>query len=386
MWSVNTPHYSFHHKVGEHNYCRSPDGDDHPWCYTTDPTKGWEHCAVPECLKESENCIPTDGTVYTGNTNTTAEGRTCQMWSVNTPHNHSLMGIGEHNYCRSPNGDEQVWCFTKDPKKRWEYCNVPACSTKTQSAEEIGCTPRFPDGTAYTGHLNTTVNGRTCQMWSVDTPHVHRFATVGEHNYCRDPAGIGLLCYTTDPEKEWEFCDVPLCVAPKQSVEDIGCEPTDGTAYTGKANTTASGRVCQMWSVDTPHDSYHPEVGEHNYCRNPDDDDFGLWCYTTDPKIGVDYCEIPYCVTVDNLDCLTTDGSTYTGNLTTTKSGKTCQMWTVQTPHSHSYTHIGEHNYCRDPDDDGPWCYTTDVKMRWDRCNVPVPLCVTYTKGIVTQI
>ncbi len=32
------------------NYCRNPDNKpDGPWCYTMDPNKRWEHCAVPLC-------------------------------------------------------------------------------------------------------------------------------------------------------------------------------------------------------------------------------------------------------------------------------------------------------------------------------------------------
>ena len=80
-----------------------------------------------------------------------------------------------------------------------------------------------------------------------------------------------------------------------KSLENIGCIPTDGTAYQGKANTTKSGLACQMWSVHTPHDSFHPEVGEHNYCRSPDDD--GLWCYTTDPQREKEHCDVPICMT-----------------------------------------------------------------------------------------
>jgi hypothetical protein len=33
----------------EENYCRNPDGEDGAWCYTTDPAKRWELCAVPTC-------------------------------------------------------------------------------------------------------------------------------------------------------------------------------------------------------------------------------------------------------------------------------------------------------------------------------------------------
>lgn len=27
-----------------------------------------------------------------------------------------------HNYCRNPDGVESIWCYTTDPKKRWELC------------------------------------------------------------------------------------------------------------------------------------------------------------------------------------------------------------------------------------------------------------------------
>ena len=61
--------------------------------------------------------------------------------------------------------------------------------------------------------------------------------------------------------------------------------------------------------------------------------------------------------------------------------GKTCQAWSVQTPHAHSKTDPDDFpdttladaaNYCRNPDDSyiGPWCITTDVLERWDICDV----------------
>lgn len=34
---------------------------------------------------------------------------------------------------------------------------------------------------------------------------------------------------------------------------------------------------------------------EENYCRNPDADERGPWCYTTDPARRFDYCAIPAC-------------------------------------------------------------------------------------------
>lgn len=40
----------------------------------------------------------------------------------------------------------------------------------------------------------------------------------------------------------------------------------------------------------------HPEANlTENYCRNPDGDHHGPWCYTTDPKTEFDYCAIKQC-------------------------------------------------------------------------------------------
>ncbi|XP_019621162.1 PREDICTED: plasminogen-like [Branchiostoma belcheri] len=79
-----------------------------------------------------------DGSDYRGNLSVTKSGRTCQRWDSNTPHFHhnywpGTSGPGTdpdvaENYCRNPDSDgATLWCYTTDPKKRWEYCNNPAC-------------------------------------------------------------------------------------------------------------------------------------------------------------------------------------------------------------------------------------------------------------------
>eukprot|EP00058_Branchiostoma_floridae_P019122 XP_002604611.1 hypothetical protein BRAFLDRAFT_92845 [Branchiostoma floridae] len=71
----------------------------------------------------------------------------------------------------------------------------------------------------------------------------------------------------------------------------------DGSDYRGRANVTISGKVCQRWDSQTPHrhsfsPNKHPAAGlEQNYCRNPDHDDCP-WCFTLDPYIRYDCCDI----------------------------------------------------------------------------------------------
>merc|ERR1719421_2175725 len=70
------------------------------------------------------------GLSYRGCQTKTVSGKTCQKWTVQTPHRHSRKpanypnaGLGDHNYCRNPDREPAIWCYTTDPQKRWEFCN-----------------------------------------------------------------------------------------------------------------------------------------------------------------------------------------------------------------------------------------------------------------------
>lgn len=65
---------------------------------------------------------------YRGKQNKSKSGKTCQLWSKQTPHEHANTpeekpdsGL-ESNYCRNPDGGDTIWCYTTDPDVRWEYC------------------------------------------------------------------------------------------------------------------------------------------------------------------------------------------------------------------------------------------------------------------------
>jgi hypothetical protein len=46
----------------------------------------------------------------------------------NTPHKHKFGSLDDSlNNCRNPDGSGKPWCYTMDPKKRWEYCDIPMC-------------------------------------------------------------------------------------------------------------------------------------------------------------------------------------------------------------------------------------------------------------------
>ena len=57
-WRKNSPHEHTYQDdktfpdgstAAAHNYCRAPDDDPVPWCYTEDPDVRWGYCDVPSC-------------------------------------------------------------------------------------------------------------------------------------------------------------------------------------------------------------------------------------------------------------------------------------------------------------------------------------------------
>ena len=82
------------------------------------------------------------------------------------------------------------------------------------------------------------------------------------------------------------------------------------------------------------------------------------------------------------------DGWQYLGKISKTIAGLTCQAWGSNSPHRHDFLSDSmfpdgsvteASNFCRNPDNkehNGPWCYTTDVNVRWQHCDVP--LCGRY--------
>jgi len=72
-----------------------------------------------------------------------------------------------------------------------------------------------------------------------------------------------------------------------------------GKSYRGSQSTTTSGRTCRSWNDITPHGSlFTPQmfpdsgIGNHNYCRNPDNRSSGPFCVTTDPNVVTENCGI----------------------------------------------------------------------------------------------
>lgn len=87
------------------------------------------------------------------------------------------------------------------------YCSFTDKDCRTSSTDR-----------GYSGTLNITLSGSTCHMWS-DRSQLPSGGPLPDYNtelmnFCRTPIDDSERmpwCYTTNPIKRWEICDVPLC-------------------------------------------------------------------------------------------------------------------------------------------------------------------------------
>ncbi|EFN79889.1 Plasminogen [Harpegnathos saltator] len=187
-------------------------------------------------------------------------------------------------------------------------------------------------GSEYKGSIVTTVGGFRCQSWVAEQP-LHKIrsditdADFPERsmklakNYCRNPTRDlrGPWCYTLEPTVMDDECDVPLCNYGDCIITGLGAE------YGGSRSFSSSRRKCKSWNKRYKlgntksikfHNKHFPDGSRtkaNNYCRNPDDDIGGPWCYVEEKSyelVEKEHCDIPFC---DDRDCLmySRNSSTY---------------------------------------------------------------------------
>ncbi|KAL1786341.1 prothrombin isoform X1 [Sigmodon hispidus] len=180
-------------------------------------------------------------------------------------------------------------------------------------------------GLNYLGTVSVTYSGIECQLWQSRYPHkpdinstTHPGANLQE-NFCRNPDSNtkGPWCYTTDPTVRREECSVPICGQEgRTTVEMIPrsggsrgnlsppleqCIPERGRLYQGNLAVTTLGSPCLAWAHSPAKDlsknqNFDPEVKlVENFCRNPDGDEEGVWCYVAGQPGSFEYCSLNYC-------------------------------------------------------------------------------------------
>ncbi|XP_077982565.1 plasminogen-like isoform X1 [Glandiceps talaboti] len=291
---------------------------------------------------------------YRGTVHRTVTGKTCQRWDSQSPHEHEYTpaayagdGIGNHNYCRNPGGDhDRTWCYTTNANTRWENCEI---SVPRQGCDYMECY-NDDDQYDYRGRVHRTVTGKTCQRWDSQSPHEHEYTPaayaadgIGNHNYCRNPGRDHdrTWCYTTNANTRWENCEI---TAPSRGCDYMECyNDDDQYDYRGRVHRTVTGKTCQRWDSQSPHEhNYTPVVyagdgvGNHNYCRNPGRDHDRTWCYTTDDNSRWENCDvsapgqgcgvqaIARCCNWPQMNCTYVHAETLSGTSSGAESNKAC--------------------------------------------------------------
>ncbi|XP_039865715.1 hepatocyte growth factor activator isoform X1 [Simochromis diagramma] len=140
----------------------------------------------------------------------------------------------------------------------------------------------------------------TCVAGEIKCERVHY--TMCRTNPCQHDGTCRLIVSTGK-----EVCNCRHGYSgPHCSLEpETECYSSRGTGYRGLVGTTVSGARCLPWNSDLLFDELHvgtviaspvKGLGEHAYCRNPDEDK-KPWCYTIkDNAISWEYCDVPSCV------------------------------------------------------------------------------------------
>ncbi|XP_060567609.1 sushi, von Willebrand factor type A, EGF and pentraxin domain-containing protein 1-like [Ruditapes philippinarum] len=88
------------------------------------------------------------------------------------------------------------------------------------------------------------------------------------------------------------------------SCTDVMCYTGTPWQYQGQVSVTFSGRTCQRWDTNTPHQVLETYLQyfqgntlseASNFCRNPAAGSDNPWCYTTDPSVTWEYCAVVPC-------------------------------------------------------------------------------------------
>ncbi|GCC36376.1 hepatocyte growth factor activator isoform X2 [Chiloscyllium punctatum] len=104
-------------------------------------------------IDKNATCYEGNGMSYKGPEDESALGIECLPWNEDFLHDQlnisSLegalqLGLGDHSYCRNPDGDEKPWCYIMlDNHVSWEHCNIPKCGTMSFWSKRIPPIARF---------------------------------------------------------------------------------------------------------------------------------------------------------------------------------------------------------------------------------------------------
>ncbi|XP_045208447.2 uncharacterized protein LOC123560297 [Mercenaria mercenaria] len=164
----------------------------------------------------------------------------------------------------------------------------------------------------------STEAGIRLHLWEDGSPVTFSAWNKGEPSATNsDCTRMSFYLYHTNNTWEVENCETGLAsyFICEQSFTDAEINSTKDRCYTthspylGHWNKTRSGKVCQSWDSQFPHDhevfldSQFPDgsvVDALNYCRDPYNEGY-LWCFTVDNVTKLEHCIFDYRYQLSNF-------------------------------------------------------------------------------------
>ncbi|XP_021361821.1 sushi, von Willebrand factor type A, EGF and pentraxin domain-containing protein 1-like isoform X1 [Mizuhopecten yessoensis] len=404
-WMSKSPHKHKLNLSDSENFCRNPDKEPKPWCYTVDPNKRWEVCPVPKCdiaalcppptLPVYSSVVsPVDSPLYTGST--MLVNLTCGV-------THELVSIvcqPNREWTMNRLSCDVVFCATPELRDNSRTIEDTGGPYQQNDTIEVACEVGFETRGQTMFHCqgNSRWNGTmpTCEGVRCTKPNLTANSNIEDaavsYTYT-DVVTVGcdvgyeivgetyMYCQA---DGTWNSslpnCQVVVCRAP--SLYDHSFIENESIPYVfGDVIVVKCEEGYQLYGHDTfqckgdgKWDGSFPvckgscplHCRANQTCSDPDGG-----CPECEPAWWGRHCQYP-------LGCrLTAKGLEYRGEMNSTVNGRVCQAWSDTTLHSHRYMKFVDkeaNNFCRNPDKEvSPWCYTLDPSVRWEIC--PVPLC-----------
>lgn len=159
--------------------------------------------ALASCLDLFQSdCYTANGADYRGTQNQTSPqgGKPCLFWNETFQHPYNTLkypngegGLGEHNYCRNPDGDVSPWCYIAEHEDGvyWKYCEVPTC----RMPGNLGCYRDHGDPPPLTGSSETS-NKLTIQS-CISFCRRQRYKMAGMES--------GYACFCGNDPEYWKY-------------------------------------------------------------------------------------------------------------------------------------------------------------------------------------
>ena len=217
-------------------------------------------------------------------------------------------GLGGHNYCRNPDGEQRPYCYTVDENQRWDYCEVgeqqTQCSIDPPPPPPPSCSAACLPEHIGDGYCDVPCYNLLCRWDEGDC------LAIGAKDAVLRPCGEGCVPAMLGNGYCNSVCNSESCGWDGEDCFHGHTEcyqRTDGADYRGTVSHTRRRKGfgqeatrCQRWSDQAPHQHPHTYemhplggLGGHNFCRNPGGGKNRTFCYTMDENLIWDYCDLP---------------------------------------------------------------------------------------------